>query len=174
MATPAPPPPPPTSDETSTDSTREQAPLRDEVTLFVHVIEKGAQVGSALGLVAFGGACLIRRVPLGTISDFALNGGLIGSLVCGLMVGFKRMTIDGYGVMDRAYRLRRNDGQLRADYVSEVSALVSAIAVSATSRTPIGIIRRALGGAAIGLPLGYVVGLSKFMYHPNPDHEADN
>jgi Protein of unknown function (DUF1757) len=140
-------------------------PKDPKADLTVHVLRKGFQVGSLVGLtVAPLYLGLVRRVPMdgrlvAQTAHWSLNSAGFFTLVSAGMLAMKWPGMDMSGFVDRAYRLRHNKGQCRTDQFSMVGMGMGALAASMMKGRGV---YRVFGGATIGSAIGVLahVGLS--------------
>eukprot|EP00127_Corallochytrium_limacisporum_P007204 Clim_evm77s243 gene=Clim_evmTU77s243 len=110
-----------------------------------HVVFKGWQMGSIVGLVAFAPWSLFRKQPITVerVGPFAARSGAVFTVISAALGMAALSRIDATGAEDRVYRLANNTGQIRTDQFSTAGAIGGA-ALAALTKMSIP------GGAAIG------------------------
>ncbi|KAJ5148857.1 hypothetical protein N7448_000435 [Penicillium atrosanguineum] len=137
----------------------EDQPLARTI-LATHVLSRGFQVGTAVGLLKSGAAALFKNRPITTLSLLrsASAGGAVGTGVVGVGLIIQMWGREKIEWQDRSWRLRYNPGQLGIDNWSEPVAALGALAVA--FRRPleptIGVWRGVVGGMGIGSLVGIV------------------
>lgn len=150
--------------------------------LYFHVLQKGFQLGSVIGVAAVLPVLSFRAyrasgspmlVPAAALAAMARSA-LWGTAFSGALAGAKTLNMDKEGLEDRVYRLHFNQGQNRVDRFAQASSLFGAAAAALlVNRTPLVVI----GGAAIGTFVGtvaHVVTSPKDSTENKMIHEAAN
>jgi hypothetical protein len=145
----------------------EDQPLARTI-LTTHVLTRGIQTGSLLGLVTGTSLHTLRRFNILTPSTHTLITTLLRSTGVGAAVGFGLMAVatpmriwgrEEIEWQDRSWRLLENKGQVECDDYTYPGMAVGLALAAASQRG------RALGwrGAAAGAGLGSVVGMMGYM-----------
>ena len=118
--------------------------------LTTHVLIRGFQLGTAIGLLNTSAGFLLRRRAITTpiVVRSAGTGGLIGAGMAGAAIIVRMWGRDEIEWKDRSWRLRYNAGQVAVDNWGESGAAVGVLVVAA----------RGLAGAAPGRWRGFVGG----------------
>ncbi|KXZ44118.1 hypothetical protein GPECTOR_73g639 [Gonium pectorale] len=127
--------------------------------LMWHIIKKGWQAGSVVGVAAvLPTMYLIRKVRDPTALLRALGySAAIGTAATGTLGVLKCTQIDQEGFEDRAYRLHYNQGQNRTDAFSAAGAAVGLAAAALLlprGAPPLSYAMAAAGVSAVGTALG--------------------
>ncbi|KAJ5805218.1 hypothetical protein N7474_011105 [Penicillium riverlandense] len=137
----------------------EDQPLARTI-LTTHVLSRGFQLGSAIGLLNSGAAVLFKRRSM--TAPFLLRsagtGGLIGTGIVGVGLIARMWGREEIEWKDRSWRLRYNTGQVAVDNWSEPAAALGVLAVASRRLTGpvIGGWRGLAGGAGIGSLVGII------------------
>jgi Protein of unknown function (DUF1757) len=125
-----------------------------------HVLSRGFQLGSAIGLLNSGAAFLLKRRSLTTplLLRSAGTGGLIGTGMAGVGLIARMWGREEIEWKDRSWRLRYNSGQVAIDNWSEPAAAIGVLAVASRglsgSGAGAGNWRGLVGGAGVGSLVG--------------------
>lgn len=123
-----------------------------------HVLSRGFQLGSAIGLLNSGAVFLSKRRPITAPSLLrsAGTGGVIGTGIVGVALVARMWGREEIEWKDRSWRLRCNSGQAAIDNWSEPAAALGVLAVASRGLPVpgIGSWRGLLGGASIGSLVG--------------------
>ncbi|KAJ5380016.1 uncharacterized protein N7496_002444 [Penicillium cataractarum] len=137
----------------------EDQPLARTI-LTTHVLIRGFQLGSAIGLLNSGAAYLINRRSLTApiLLRSAGTGAIIGTGIAGVALVARMWGRDEIEWKDRSWRLRYNSGQVAVDNWGEPGAVLGAVVVvsSGLARPAAGNLRGVLGGAGVGSLVGIV------------------
>lgn len=137
----------------------EDQPLARTI-LATHVLSRGFQLGSAIGLLNSGAAFLFKRqrITAPSLLRSAGTGGIIGTGIVGVGLVARMWGREEIEWKDRSWRLRYNSGQVAIDNWSEPAAALGVLAVA--SRGLQGQVtggwRGLVGGAGIGSLVGIV------------------
>ncbi|CEO59950.1 hypothetical protein PMG11_04598 [Penicillium brasilianum] len=137
----------------------EDQPLARSI-LTTHVLIRGFQLGSTIGLLNGGAAYLIKRRSLTApiLLRSAGTGAVIGTGLAGVGLVARMWGRDEIEWKDRSWRLRYNTGQVAVDNWGEPGAALGAVVVAArgwAGPAP-GSWRAVLGGAGVGSLVGIV------------------
>ncbi|GFR51058.1 hypothetical protein Agub_g13380 [Astrephomene gubernaculifera] len=138
------------------------APASPAAYVMWHIVKKGFQAGSVIGVAAVLPAMVLwKKVRDPTALMRALGTSAVtGAAATGALGALKFTTIDQAGFEDRAYRLHYNKGQNRTDCFSFAGAFVGLAAAAVllprgVAGTTAGLYGMALvGGSAAGCALG--------------------
>lgn len=141
------------------DNTQDSATL-NEARLFHHILEKGFQAGSLVGL-PIAGFLYYRNKPNYPTERFlsTLGKSAVGVVLISGLMGFARVSQIpkeefADGMQDRAYRLHYNKGQRRTDLFAEIGGAAGGIAAMSFVGRSASVV---LGGAALGTAAGVLV-----------------
>ena len=124
--------------------------------MYLHGVEKGAQTGSLLGLGIGAIYGFIKKKPIFLAATKGSGVGIVvGSLLVMPMIAGRMHGRSEIEWQDRAWRLQRNQGQLRADYSSNIGGLLGVAIGPLLFKVPI------LSGAGLGSAVGV---LGSIMY----------
>ncbi|KAJ6148950.1 hypothetical protein N7471_000149 [Penicillium samsonianum] len=132
----------------------------ERTILATHVLSRGFQLGTGVGLLSSGAEALTKRRSITT--PFLLRsagvGGAIGAGVVGVGLIARMWGRDEIEWKDRSWRLRYNSVQLAIDNWSEPAAVIGAltVALQRQSGSMLGGWRELIGGAGIGSLIGVV------------------
>lgn len=138
------------------------APKYPAVHLFSHVLQKGFQAGSVIGVVAVVPAVLLLKrgatevPPLLRAANTLGYSAAAGTALSGAMCTAKFVNMDREGLEDRVYRLHYNEGQNRTDAFCAAGSTLGAAAAAlllARHGVPLSGLN-VTGGAALGAALG--------------------
>lgn len=137
----------------------EDQPLARTI-LATHVLSRGFQLGSAVGLLNNGATFLLKRRPITApiLLRSAGTGGLIGTGMAGVGLIARMWGREEIEWKDRSWRLRYNSGQVAIDNWSEPAAALGVLVVASRglSGSGAGNWRGLVGGASIGSLVGVV------------------
>lgn len=126
--------------------------------LTTHVLVRGFQLGTAVGLLNTSAGFLLRRRAITTpiILRSAGTGGLIGAGIAGAALVVRMWGRDEIEWKDRSWRLRYNAGQVAVDNWGESAAAVGValVAVRGLAGAAPGRWRGVVGGAGVGSLIG--------------------
>ncbi|KAJ5217370.1 hypothetical protein N7468_010378 [Penicillium chermesinum] len=126
--------------------------------LTTHVLSRGFELGSAIGLLSRGTRSLIKRQSptAASLLRAASTGGIIGTCCVGVGLVGRMWGREEIEWKDRSWRLRNNQGQLAIDNWSEPAAALGAVAgASGYFSGPTGW-RGVVGGAGVGSLVGVI------------------
>ncbi|KAJ6028922.1 uncharacterized protein N7446_011738 [Penicillium canescens] len=131
--------------------------------LATHVLSRGFQLGSAIGLLNSSIKALVKRLPftLPVALHSAGLGGAIGAGTMGIGLIARMWGRDEIEWMDRSWRLLNNHGQVTIDHWSEAGAVLGAVAMVVIRSPGAGLAawRGQIGGAGIGSLIGVGCGM---------------
>lgn len=137
----------------------EDQPLARTI-LATHVLSRGFQLGTGVGLLNSSAEALVKRRSITTpiLLRSAGAGGVIGAGLVGVGLIARMWGRDEIEWKDRSWRLRYNSGQLAIDNWSEPAAVLGALAVALRRQSGaiMGGWRGLVGGAGIGSLVGVV------------------
>ncbi|KAJ5669212.1 hypothetical protein N7462_010282 [Penicillium macrosclerotiorum] len=140
--------------------------------LATHVLSRGFQLGSAIGLLNSGAAVLLRRRSLTApvLLRSTGTGAIIGTGIAGVGLVARMWGREEIEWQDRSWRLRYNSGQVAVDKWSEPFAAIGAFAVAArgASGSLMGGWRGLVGGAGVGSLAGIVGCMIVTQISPSP------
>ena len=126
--------------------------------LTTHVLSRGFELGSAIGLIGRSARDLIKRQSLSAPSLLrsASTGGAVGAAFVGIGLIGRMWGREEIEWKDRSWRLRNNQGQEAIDNWTEPAAVLgAAAAASGYLAGPVGW-RGLVGGVGVGSLLGVV------------------
>jgi hypothetical protein len=140
----------------------EDQPLSHTI-LTTHVLSRGFQLGTAIGLLNTGAAYLVKRRPLTTptLLRSAGTGGLIGAGIVSVGLVARMWGREEIEWKDRSWRIRYNTGQVAIDNWAEPGAALGVLGVASRglvgSGSGMGVgFRGVVGGAGVGSLVGIV------------------
>ncbi|KAF3388694.1 hypothetical protein F1880_004320 [Penicillium rolfsii] len=132
--------------------------------LTTHVLSRGFQLGTAIGLLNAGAVYLVKRRPLTTpiLLRSAGTGGLIGTGTVSVGLVARMWGREEIEWKDRSWRLRYNTGQVAIDDWAEPGAALGVLVVASRGLVGpgtgmgVGGWRGIVGGAGVGSLIGIV------------------
>lgn len=128
--------------------------------LTTHVLSRGFQLGSAIGLLNSSAAYLLNRRPLTApiLLRSAGTGGIIGAGIVGVGLVARMWGREEIEWKDRSWRLRFNTGQVAIDTWGEPAAALGVLLVASRglAGSAPGRWRGFVGGAGVGSLVGVV------------------
>lgn len=140
------------------------------VKLWFHVLEKGFQAGSVVGLALAVPVVAFRKKSFESqlMTKVLAYSSFAGIGVSGALGTAKFVNMDKEGLEDRVYRLHYNEGQNRCDVFSSTGIVLGAAAVALIFQKralPLQAIN-IIGGAAAGSALGVFSHVASFRKAP--------
>jgi hypothetical protein len=140
----------------------EDQPLSRTI-LTTHVLSRGFQLGTAIGLLNTGAAYLLKRqLTTAILLRSAGTGGLIGTGIAGAGLVARMWGREEIEWKDRSWRIRYNTGQVAIDNWAEPGAALGVLVVASRgvvgsgSVMGVGGLRGLVGGAGVGSLAGIV------------------